>query len=374
MVLDGPRPITQVARELGIHDTTLGTWVTRYRRSMAGPESAPRNPDTSTERERQLEREVRKLREENAFLLKASAYFARETMVSSRYELVDAEKANFRVAEMCRWLDISRSGYYEWRIRPESATARRRERLKAAIKEIFTANHETYGYRRVHAVLARSGETASPELVRALMRDLGLVPCQPRPWRVVTTRADGAHPRIPDLVRRDFAAGRPGVKLVGDVTYIPTWEGFLYLATVIDCHSKAVVGWAMADHFKTSLVTAALDMARGRIDIEKGAIFHSDRGSNYTSGEFARVLSRHNIRHSVGRTGVCWDNSMAESFFGALKNEWLNRYVFTDHAKARREVVRYIEGFYNRRRLHSRLGYRTPLEVLNEHKQLGLAA
>lgn len=249
---------------------------------------------------------------------------------------------------------------------PLSATAGRRERLKVMIQAVFAANHETYGYRRIHAVLARSGEEVSPELVRQLMRQLGLTPVQPRPWRPVTTLA-GDPGAVPDLVRRDFTAARPGAKLVGDITYIPTWEGFLYLATVIDCHSKMVVGWAMADHFKTSLIVAALDSAAGNISFEKGCIFHSDRGSNYMSAEFDRHLGRYKMRRSVGRTGVCWDNAVAESFFGALKNEWLNRMVFVTRAKARNAVVRYIEGFYNRHRLHSANGYRTPLEVHNEY-------
>ncbi|MYW03233.1 IS3 family transposase, partial [Streptomyces sp. SID3343] len=126
--------------------------------------------------------------------------------MSARYALVEAEKAQFHIADMCRWLGVSRSGFYEWRDRPASVTADRRTRLKTMIREIFTANHETYGYRRVHAVLARSGEAVSPESVRALMRELGLVACQPRPWRPVTTLGDGAHPRIPDLIRRDFEA------------------------------------------------------------------------------------------------------------------------------------------------------------------------
>ncbi|WP_242609064.1 IS3 family transposase [Actinomadura formosensis] len=283
--------------------------------------------------------------------------------VSAKYEFSDAEKADHAIVDMCAWLRVSRSGFYEWRTRPLSATAERRERLKTLIEAIFAANHETYGHRRVHAVLARSGEEASLELVRQLMRELGLQPVQPRPWRPVTTLA-GDPGAIPDLVNRDFTAARPGTKLVGDITYIPTWEGFLYLATVIDCHSKMVVGWAMADHFKTSLITAALDSAAGSIRIEEGCIFHSDRGSNYTSDEFGRHLSKkYKMRRSVGRTGVCWDNAMAESFFGALKNEWLNRMVFATRAKARRAVVQYIEGFYNRHRLHSANGYRTPLEV-----------
>jgi putative transposase len=215
-------------------------------------------------------------------------------------------------------------------------------------------------------VLARSGEEVSPELVRQLMRELGLRPVQPRPWRPVTTLASGPN-AVPDLVRRDFTAERPGAKLVGDITYIPTWEGFLYLATVIDCHSKMVVGWAMADHFKTSLIVAALDSAAGSITFEKGCIFHSDRGSNYMSVEFGRHLGKYKMRRSVGRTGVCWDNALAESFFGALKNEWMNRMVVATRAKARSAVVRYIDGFYNRQRLHSTNGYRTPLEVHNEY-------
>lgn len=287
--------------------------------------------------------------------------------MSAKYEFIDAEKAYHAVIDMCAWLKVSRSGFYEWRTRPLSATAERRERLKLMIEAVFEANHETYGYRRIHAVLARSGEEVSPELVRQLMRELGLQPVQPRPWRPVTTQAGGPG-AIPDLVNRDFTATRPGTKLVGDITYIPTWEGFLYLATVIDCHSRMVVGWAMADHFKTSLITAAMESAAGNIDIERGCIFHSDRGSNYTSDEFGRHLTKkYEMRRSVGRTGVCWDNAMAESFFGALKNEWLNRMVFATRAKARRAVVQYIEGFYNRRRLHSANGYRTPLEVHTEY-------
>jgi transposase InsO family protein len=285
---------------------------------------------------------------------------------------MDAEKA-YPVAFMCTMLEVSRSAYYDWKDRPLSLTARRRERLAAMITAVFEANHGTYGYRRVHAVLLRSGEQVSDELVRQLMRELGLQPCQPRPWRPTTTEADDAH-RIPDLVRRDFTAEAPGTKLVGDITYIPTAEGWVYLATVIDCYSKMVVGWAMADHYKTSLIEAAVDSAAGTIKLQPGCIFHSDRGSNYTSYDFAKKLTGLDMRQSVGRTGVCWDNAMAESFFGALKNEWLNRMTFITRGQARQEVVKYIEGFYNKDRLHSGLAYKTPLEVHNEYLNRQLAA
>jgi transposase InsO family protein len=286
-------------------------------------------------------------------------------MTLAKYELIDAEKAHHAIARMCAWLQVSRSGYYEWRERPASATAQRRALLSQQVAEVFADAHETYGYRRVHAALLRRGEHCSAELVRALMREQGLLPAQSRAFRAVTT-VPGDFRGIPDLVGRDFTGERPGLKLVGDITYIPTWEGFLYLATVIDCHSKAVLGWAMADHYRTELIKDAVRMAAGTGLIEGDAVFHSDRGSNYTSDEFGRFLTGLGIRRSVGRTGVCYDNAMAESFFSAIKNEWLHRFIFATRAKAKRQVIRYIEGFYNRRRLHSALGYRPPLEVLDE--------
>ena len=158
------------------------------------------------------------------------------------------------------------------------------------------------------------------------------------------------------------------------MTYIPTWEGWLYLATVIDCHTKAVVGWAMDDNYKTPLISAAIDMAARNNTIAPRAIFHSDRGSNYTSAEFAATLVRHDIRQSVGRTGICYDNAMAESFFAALKNERVHRTQYPTRQHARKDLSRYIEFRYNTRRLHSGLGYRTPQEVHNEYLNNNTAA
>jgi putative transposase len=286
--------------------------------------------------------------------------------VSAKYEFIDSEKANYPLVRMFGWMGVSGSGFYEWRERPASATASRRAWLAAQVKIEFEESDGTYGYRRVHIALARRGIHTGPELVRSLMRELDLVACQPRPWRV-TTDPDAVPAAIPDLVRRDFTAPAPGVKLVGDITYIHTWEGWLYLATVIDCHTKAVVGWSMADHFRTPLIDAAITMAAGNITLTSGCIFHSDRGSNYTSAAFARTLKSLDLRGSVGRTGICWDNAMAESFFGTLKNELVYRTSFATRSIARRAIVRYIEVFYNRRRLHSGLGYRTPAEVHAEY-------
>jgi transposase InsO family protein len=286
--------------------------------------------------------------------------------VSSKYEFIDAEKASYPIIRMCEWMDVSRSGFHEWRGREESATVKRQEELKMLIQHVFTDSDGTYGYRRVQAELTRLGVQAGDELVRRLMRELGLVACQPRPWRPVTTIAGDAA-TIPDLVRRDFAADAPGTKLVGDITYIRTWEGWLYLATVIDCHTKACIGYAMADHLRTELVTAALDMAAANYPLAEDAIFHSDRGTQYTSEAFAEHTGKLGLRRSVGRTGVCYDNAQAETFNAAVKVERVDRTAYPTREHARKDVTRYIEFRYNTKRLHSALGYRTPHEAYTDY-------
>ena len=303
--------------------------------------------------------------------------------MSDKFEFIDAEYAARQSADstptpsialMCGWLAVSRSGFYEWRGRPASATARRRADLAVLIATSFEASDGTYGYRRVHADLAGWDVPCGPELVRAVMRELDLEPCQPRPWRHTLTEQDGQATSIPDLLDRDFTAPAPGVKMVGDITYIPTWEGWLYLATVIDCHTKAVTGWAMDDNYRTPLIQAAITMAARNHDLTDGAVFHSDRGSNYTSAAFATTLDQLAIRQSVGRTGICYDNAMAESFFAILKNELVHRTVYPTREHARRDIARYIELRYNSRRRHSALGYRTPQQAHDEYMNRQLAA
>jgi putative transposase len=290
--------------------------------------------------------------------------------VSDVYEFIDAEYATSETApaitQMCAWLEVSKSGFYDWRSRPESATAKRQEKLKLLIKRIFDDSDGTYGYRRITEQLARCRVHAGAELVRKLMRALGLVACQPRPWRPSTTQQGRAGP-IPDLVNRDFTAQVPGGKMVGDITYIPTWQGWAFLATVIDCATRKVIGWAVDDNYRTPLITSAIQMAARNVDLPADAIFHSDRGSNYTSAEFAAVLNGLGIRQSVGRTGSCFDNALAESFNAAVKVERVHRTAYPTVRKAREDIARYIELRYNRTRLHSALGYRTPQEVHDEY-------
>jgi transposase InsO family protein len=302
--------------------------------------------------------------------------------VSDKYTFIVAEYAANKAAsaanaptieKMCVWTGVSKSGFFEWRDRPPSVLWKRHDMLKRKIQTIFTGSEETYGYRRIHAALLRAGERVSDELVRRLMRVLGLVPCQVRKPRSLTKQAAGVA-AIPDLVRRDFTAATPGTKLIGDITEIKTWEGKVYLATIIDCFNKEVIGYAMADHYRTELITAAIAMATDNHTLAPGCIAHSDRGSNYTSHEYAKTLADCGLRQSLGRTGICYDNAAAESFFATLKKERVYRTVYPTRKKAMTDVARYIELFYNRRRLHTANGYRPPHEARIEYLKLQEAA
>lgn len=302
--------------------------------------------------------------------------------MSEKYSFIDAERATtnpdgsvrYQLRQMCAWLGVSRSGFHEWCSRPVSATAARREQLAAMVEHIFEEHEGTYGYRRVHAVLARRGYPCDPETVRDLMRQVGLVACQPRTSRRGTTTQAEKMADIPDLLQRDFTGEVPGAKLVGDITYVRTWQGWLYVALVIDCCSRAIVGWAMDDNYKTPLIEEAVRMAARNLTLPAGAIFHSDRGSNYTSDDYGAVLKELGLLRSVGRTGICFDNALAESTNGALKVELVNRQQFPTREIAKRKIAGYIELFYNRRRLHSGIGYSTPQEILDLHNKSPQAA
>ena len=296
--------------------------------------------------------------------------------MSDKYALIAAEQATGEpapsVSAMCAGLEVSRSGFYDWQRAEPSKRQRRRAKVTRHVHGAFEAGRGTYGVRRVHAILTRCTDpevaSASIDLVRAIMREEGLAACQPRGYKVTTEQDPDADP-IRDRLHRDFTADTPGAKLVGDITYIKTWEGWLYLATVIDCCTKQVLGWSMADHMRTDLICDALTMAATRHQLAEGAIFHSDRGTQYTSAQFAKHLESLGIVGSMGRTGVCWDNALAESFFAALKNELVYRVVLPTRKKARRMVAEYIEVFYNRTRIHSGIGYKTPAQVALEYQQ-----
>jgi transposase InsO family protein len=275
---------------------------------------------------------------------------------------IDAEKACYPVTMLCRLVDVSRAGFYAWSHRHPSQRAQADVALSEEIRAIHTKSRQTYGVPRVQATLAAQGQHVSRKRVARLMRDAGLRGCG-RHRRVRTTLSDPAATPAPNLVQRRFVAEQPNQLWVTDLTYLWTAEGWLYLAAMIDVHSRRVVGWAMADHLRTELALAALEMAlRARRPTRGALVHHSDRGSQYTAGAYQAVLAAHGIRCSMSRKGDCWDNAMAESFFATLKRELMPKEGWPTKEEARAAVFEWIAVYYNRQRRHSSLGYRSPVE------------
>lgn len=278
-----------------------------------------------------------------------------------------AEKSNFTIIRMARLLGVSRSGYYAWTKRGPSARAVRSERIEAKIAWFHGESDEVFGTPRILADLREDGEIISRKTVAKTMRKLGLRGVCPKRWKT-TTVTDPGDTYPPDAVKRRWDTGALNTVWIGDITYLRTWEGWLYLATVIDAHSRRVIGWAIADHMRTDLVQDALQMAivlRG--ERPATVVFHADRGTQYASNQITRFAATNGITRSMGRTGVCWDNAMAESFFATLKTEFYYRRVWPTKAGAARAVGAWIEDRYNRRRRHSALGQISPVRYELQH-------
>jgi transposase InsO family protein len=274
---------------------------------------------------------------------------------------------------MCRMLRVSRQGFYQWRDRPPSQRQRDDAALAARIREIHAGHGGRVGVRRVRDELRRAGVACAHKRVHRLMRAAGLRGVHPRPYKR-TTLPDRFDPGLADLVARDFTPSAPNRTWVGDVTYIKTGAGWAFCATVIDCYSRKVVGFALADHMRIGLIVDALRMAIIHRDPPPGVIFHSDRGAQYTSSEFRGFCRDNGVRPSVGRTGICYDNAVAESFFATLKKELIHTRPWPTIDKLRTAVFEYIESYYNRRRRHSALGYDTPIEYEHKHALTRLQA
>jgi putative transposase len=280
----------------------------------------------------------------------------------SCYRLIEAQRASFSVPLMCRVLGVSRSGFYDWRGRPPSKRQRTDASLTERIRQIHERSRRTYGYPRVHAELRAIGIRCGRKRVARLMRKAGLKGCLRGRKKRRTTRRDGSAVPAPDLVRRNFAAEAPDRLWVADITYVKTEEGFLYLSFVLDAYSRRLVGWAMATHLRTELVVDALQMAIRRRKPQAGLIHHSDQGVQYTSLSFGKRLEEAGIVPSMGRVGSAYDNALAESFVATLKSELLYRHSWPKREFTRTAIFEYLEGFYNRYRLHSALGYKSPID------------
>lgn len=278
-----------------------------------------------------------------------------------KYRLIAAEKAQIPVERACRFLEVSESGYYSWVGREPSARQQGDMVLLAHIREAFRLSHGTYGSPRMHRELQDQGLGAGRRRIARLMRENGLKGRQPRSYRR-TTDSDHGYALAPNLLERDFAAQSPNEKWVADISYIWTAEGWLYLAVVIDLYARRVVGWATGDRLHRDLALRALNMAFVRRQPLPGLIHHSDRGSQYASWDYQKTLKAHGALVSMSGKGNCYDNAAMESFFKTIKSELVWRTKFLSRRQANDMIGKYIEGFYNPKRLHSTLGYLSPVQ------------
>jgi len=265
-----------------------------------------------------------------------------------------AKQKGLRTARLCDLLDVSTSAYYAWDGHPESERAKRRKALAQRVREVFHTNHQIPGARKIARILG-VGRT----LVASIMREQNLVPRARKKFKA-TTDSNHNLPVAPNLLNRDFSTTKPNQKWVSDITYIPTDEGWLYLAAIMDLHGREIIGWAMGKRMTKELVLNALRMALSRRSNPKGVLLHSDRGSQYCSNEYQQVLTKHDFICSMSRKGNCWDNAPMESFWGKLKQEWLNHRRFRTRQDAMDAVFWYVEVYYRNYRLHEAIGYRTP--------------
>jgi len=278
------------------------------------------------------------------------------------YRFIDQHKDQWPVRWLCETLEVSPAGYYAWRRSPRRVGEQRRDTLLVEIRAVHAQFKGRYGSPRIHAELVARGHDCCVNTVAKLMRDNGIAAKTARKFRCTTTDSNHDLPVADNLLDRQFDAAAPNESWVADITYIPTREGWLYLAAVEDLYSRRVVGWAMAEHMESRLVVDALDMAVQRRLPDAGLLAHSDRGSQYASEHYQLLLAKHGITCSMSRRADCWDNAPMESFFASLKKELIHDADFATRAEARAAIFEYIEVFYNGQRRHSSLGYVSPME------------
>jgi putative transposase len=291
------------------------------------------------------------------------------------FQLIEKERAHHAVSRLCSVLNVTRQGYWAWQHRPLCRRRRQDDRLKRRILEAWNESDQTYGAPRLHAELRLGGGVAiGRKRVARLMRELEIQGVSRRRGRVRTTTPDAKAPPAPDLVKRDFSAERPDQTWVADITYVPTYEGWLFLAAVMDLYSRKIVGWSMRDDLEAPLVVDAISMAIARRKPKPGLVHHSDRGSQYTSIAMGRTLRDSKIMPSMGSTGDPWDNASAESCISTIKNELVKRRTFQTRDQARLALFRYIESFYNPLRRHSSLAMLSPDQYEHRYREDNAAA
>ncbi|WP_420794306.1 IS3 family transposase [Sphingosinicella microcystinivorans] len=352
-----------VARELGIMPTMLRRWQRALEIKGTVPAAKPLSSSMASPADQaseiaRLRRELDRTRMERDILKKRGRHLRGDATV--KFQFIRAHAGPWPVSVMCRMLGVSRSGYYDWRDRPPSMRMTENAVLLADIRRIQARHSGRYGSPRMHAALRAEGRGCSRGRVERLMRRHGIRALAGRRFRPSTTDSRHYLPIAPNLLAQRFEATAPNRVWLADISYIPTGEGWLYLAAVLDLATRKIVGWAMRDHMRTELTLAALMMAAQRQRPARGLVHHSDRGSQYAAGAYVDQLTAIGATASMSRTGNCYDNAPMESFFHTLKVELVHQCRWATHVEARQALFGYIEGYYNRHRMHSALGYLTP--------------
>ncbi|WP_243120817.1 IS3 family transposase [Pelotomaculum sp. FP] len=365
LVVELGRSVATVAKELGIHENTLHKWVSQYKehKENAFPGSGNLLPEDAETR--RLKKMIADLPEENAILKKGHGHLRKTPEIA--YKFINQHRFKFRVEKMCQVFGVSRSGYYAWLKRPESRRKIRNKELIKKIRKVHQISRGTYGSPRITRTLKKQGITCSRNRVARLMRENDIAAKTRRKFKA-TTNSKHHYPVAENIVNQNFTASHPNQVWVADITYVATDEGWLYLAAIEDLFQRKIVGWAMDSTMTRQLVLDALRQAVWRYRPSAGLIHHSDRGSQYASHEYQQALKDYEMNASMSRKGNCYDNACMESFFGTLKRELIYGTRFKTRAEARQAIFEYIEVFYNRVRLHSALGYMSPVEYEQSFK------
>ncbi|MEH6889414.1 IS3 family transposase [Bacillus sp. JJ864] len=356
-IRENHKPVAQVAREMGVNENTLHGWIKKYGQQ---PEIKAVQSFSSTEAELlALQKEICELQEENEILKKGDALLREKPSV--KYEFIHKNCSQFRVEKMCNVLGASKSGYFKWLKRPKSDRQKQHEKLSQEIFQTHLEFKQRYGSVKIAKTLNKRGVKVSERTVSRIMTKNQWKSCTVKKYKA-TTNSKHHHPVSENVLNRQFTATKPNQLWVADITYVPTNEGWLYLASVMDLYSRKIVGWAMNKTMTKELVISALTMAYKRQNPKKGVIHHSDRGVQYASHEYQRLLKKYHMMGSMSRKGNCYDNACIESFHGILKRELVYQMKYKTREEAKKSLFEYIEFFYNSKRIHSTLGYYTPNE------------
>ncbi|NPC93066.1 IS3 family transposase [Bacillus sp. WMMC1349] len=366
MVVEDGRKVAEVARELDLVHQTLHKWVDKYKEEQEDAFVGSGNLNPKDQANYEKDKRIRDLEEEVSILKKANGHLRKKPEVI--YDFIEKHRHEFRVAKMCEVLGVWKSGYYDWRNRDKSEQKKRREKLTAEVKRVYMESKRRYGSPKITEQLKQEGWDVSQKTVTRIMSENDLRSKTVKKYKA-TTNSKHSYPIYPNVLKQNFHVDKPGAVWVGDITYVWTREGWLYLATIMDLFSRRIIGWEMSRRMTKELTITALKRAINQQLPQKGLIHHSDRGSQYAAYDYQAVLRDYKITTSMSRKGNGYDNACIESFHSVIKKELIFHQKYQTRAEAKRSIFAYIMTFYNYKRIHSSIGYLSPIAYEKKYAQ-----